>query len=65
MTGRSLITSDAVKDVLRAAKDGKTHAGLNETALEKCHVKGWTQCGEGEVLSLTAEGRKACEALKL
>lgn len=63
MTGRTIITSEAVEAVLRAAKEGKTDAGLNETALDKCLMKGWIL--SGAVLSLTAEGQKACEALKL
>lgn len=66
MTGKSLITSDAVKDVLRAAKLGfKTDNDLNAEAMRKCRTHGWIQGGEDEPLALTSEGRKAWDALKL
>lgn len=61
----NLITSDAVREVLRAAKASGADTGLNAEALRKCRAHGWIQGGDDEPLALTSEGRKACEALKL
>lgn len=60
-----LTTSPAVEAVLRGAMAKEPVENFTREALQKCSIKGWIQFegNDGELLALTINGRKACEAL--